>query len=98
MSWASNERMKELLVRKAQRNELIICLPKDIEISNYLKGQGAEVIAYGTVDAPETRFTIVNFGRAGSRVAVGGPSGNLHIIQEFSSGEASGIFIWRKTS
>ena len=51
MSWASNEKMKELLVRKAQENELIICLPKDIEISNYLKGKGAEVIAYGMVDA-----------------------------------------------
>ena len=87
MSWAHDEEINQLLIHKAQRNELIICLPRNIEKSEALREQGAEVIAYGTLDAPATSFTITNYERAGSRVAVGRPSGNLHIIQEFSQGE-----------
>ena len=87
MSWAGDEKMTRLLIKKAEANELIICLPRDIEKSDYLKQHGAEVVAYGTLDAPATSFTITNYERAGSRVAVGRPSGNLHIIQEFSADE-----------
>ena len=87
MSWADDEEMTQLLSRKASSQELIICLPNDIEKSDVLKQRGAEVIAYGTWDAPSTSFTIVNFNRAGSRVAVGRRSDNLHIIQEFSADE-----------
>ena len=56
-----------------------------------LKIQGAEVIAYGTLDVPATSFTITNYGRGGSRVAVGRPSGKLHVIQEFFPRRAPGI-------
>ena len=87
MSWANDEEMDKLLTRKARAGELIICLPNDIEKSNELKEKGAEIVAYGTIDATESRFTIVNYGQAGSRVAVARPSGNLLIIQEFSQGE-----------
>ena len=87
MSWANDEQVNQLLVRKAKADELIICLPNDVEKSNALKEKGAEVIAYGSLFAPAARFTITNFELAGSRVAVGRPSGNLHIIQEFSQGE-----------
>ena len=87
MSWANDPEMSRLLTGKAQANELIICLPREIARTNELKEAGAEIVAYGTIDAPATSFTITNFERAGSRVAVGRPSGNLHIIQEFSQGE-----------
>ena len=87
MSWANDEEIDRLLTLKANAGELIICLPMEIRKSNELKEKGAEVIAYGTIDATESRFTIVNYGQAGSRVAVGRPSGNHHIIQEFSQGE-----------
>ena len=87
MSWTNDEEINQLLIRKAQAKELIICLPRNIEKSDALKQHGAEVIAYGTLDAPATSFTITNYGRGGSRVAVGRPSGKLHVIQEFSQGE-----------
>lgn len=87
MSWANDEEIDQLLIQKAQENELIICLPRKIEKSDALKQHGAEVIEYGTLDAPATSFTITNYGRGGSRVAVGRPSGKLHVIQEFSQGE-----------
>ena len=87
MSWAEDSEMNQLLLSKAQAKELIICLPNDITKSDYLKLNGAEVVAYDTWDAPAVSFTIINYNRAGSRVAVGRASGNKHIIQEFSEGE-----------
>lgn len=93
MSWAEDADMNQLLLSKAQAKELIICLPKDITKSNYLKQNGAEVVAYGTWDAPAVSFTIINYNRAGSRVAVGRASGNKHIIQEFSEGEHPAFYM-----
>lgn len=93
MSWAEGSAMNRLLLSKAQAKELIICLPKDIEKSNYLKQNGAEVVAYGTWDAPAVSFTIINYDRAGSRVAVGRARGNKHIIQEFSDGEHPAFYM-----
>lgn len=87
MSWADDSAMNQLLLSKAQAKELIICLPKAIATSDYLKQNDAEVVAYGTWDAPAVSFTIINYNRAGSRVAVGRASGNKHIIQEFLEGE-----------
>ena len=93
MSWAEGSAMNRLLLSKAQAKELIICLPKDIAKSNYLKQNGAEVVAYGTWDAPAVSFTIINYDRAGSRVAVGRARGNKHIIQEFSDGEHPAFYM-----
>ena len=84
MSWMDDEEMTQMLQSKAQAHELILCLPREIEKSDDLKKHGAEVFAYGTLDAPESRFTIVNYGQAGSRVAIGRRRDSLHIIQEFS--------------
>lgn len=93
MSWAEDAAMNQLLLRKAQAKELIICLPKAIATSDYLKQNDAEVVAYGTWDAPAVSFTIINYNRAGSRVAVGRASGNKHIIQEFSEGEHPAFYM-----
>ena len=89
MSWADAQEMQELLRSKARSNELIICLPNETETTERLREHGAEVIAYGAWDSPFTSFTITNYDRAGSRVAIGRRKGNLHIIQEFSAEEHS---------
>ena len=89
MSWAEDAEMNEMLRSKAQSRELIICLPDDTETTENLRNHGADVIAYGSWDSPLTSFTIANYGRAGSRVAVGRRKGNLHVIQEFSAEEHS---------
>lgn len=92
MSWAEGAKMAELLRRKAERRELIICLPRDIPKSDELKQIGAEVFAYGPSHATDSRFTIVNYGQAGSRVAVGRRSDNRHVIQEYSAADEHPAF------
>ena len=92
MSWVDDEEMTQMLRSKAQAHELILCLPREIDKSDDLKQHGAEVFAYGTLEAPESRFTIVNHGQAGSRVAMGRRRDNLHIIQEFSGADEHPAF------
>jgi len=88
MSWAQNPETRQLLTEKARRNELILCLPEVNALASELSEAGAEVCAYGTglLEAPASRFTIVFFGRDGSRVAVGRAEGDSHVIDEFSAG------------
>ncbi len=87
MSWANNPQTKSLLLEKARRSELVICLPKDIPLSQELKEAGAEVYTYPDLDyVLKSRFTIVRQGQAGSQVAVGMGSGSSHIIEEYQEG------------
>ena len=92
MSWADDDKVAQLLRRKAERGELTICLPREIPKSDELKQIGAEVFAYGASQAPDSRFTIVNYEQAGSRVAVGRRSDNRHIIQEFAAADEHPAF------
>ena len=87
MSWADDDDVKQLLAEKAESQELIICLPRETANTDYLKQKGAEVIAYGAWDSPTASFTIANYNRSGSRVAVGRRDGSMHVIQEFSTRE-----------
>jgi hypothetical protein len=88
MSWAQNPETRKLLVHKAERNELILCVPVVKELAMELAKAGAEVCAYGGqhLDAPASRFTITFFGTGGARVAVGRAEGDSHVIEEFSAG------------
>jgi hypothetical protein len=88
MTWAQNQETRSLLINKARRKELILCLPELNELAKELSGAGAEVCAYGTrhLESPASRFTIAFFGRDGSRVAVGRADGDTHVIDEFSAG------------
>jgi len=88
MSWAQNPETRQLLIEKARRNELILCLPKVNDFAAQLAEAGAEVCAYGSslLESPASRFTIAFFGRDGSRVAVGRAEGDTHVIDEFSDG------------
>ena len=87
MSWVDDDEMKRMLREKAESKELIICLQREIDNSAYLERYGADVATYGEAYSPASIFTIVNFERAGSRVAVGRRMGNFHIIQEYSADE-----------
>jgi len=84
MSWVDDQ-MRQLLNTKAENGELIICLPRHIGLTNDLWNRGAEVVAYGRLDSPSSRFTIIDYNRSGSRVAVGRRRGSLHVIEEFSA-------------
>lgn len=88
MSWVRDEEMKEMLLSKAHRNELCICLPHKIPLVEELAGEGAEVCVYPELEyVPKSRFTIINRERADAQVAVGRRSEGKHVIQEFAVGD-----------
>lgn len=88
MSWVSDEEMRELLRSKAHRNELCLCLPREIPLSQRLESEGAQVHTYPELQyVPQSRFTIINQGRMDAQVAVGRRYGEKHIIERFSIGE-----------
>jgi hypothetical protein len=93
MSWGGDQEMVSLLKTKAKTGELIICLPQNVELTNSLQQIGAEIVAYGASEAPSTRFTIVEYERAGSRVAVAIRKGNWHVIEEFSAEDHTAFYM-----
>lgn len=87
MSWTDDTNIRQLLLEKASRNELTVCLEHAIPLTDELCKNGAGIVTYGALGhIPRARFTIVDFGREGARVAVGVKVGNDHVIQEFRSG------------
>jgi hypothetical protein len=88
MSWASSETIRDLLRKKAELGELVLCLPEETELSRELSKVGAKVYTYPELQyTPESRFTIINKGRMDSQLAVGRSRGSRHYIEEFSRGE-----------
>jgi hypothetical protein len=87
MSWVDDDDMRDLLRKKAQRHELILCLPKEIVLSRELASLGGEVHVYPELDYdPKARFTVIKVGRHDSQVAIGREIGGVHTIQEATSG------------
>lgn len=92
MSWADTPEMMDLLTRKARAGELTIFLPEKVEKSSALKAEGATVFPLGKERKLNARFTIVNYQKIGSRVAIGWRSKDCHIIQEFSAADENPTF------
>lgn len=87
MSWAHDEAVCSVLKDKAARNELTVCLERSIKLTDELRNCGATIITYGHLNhIPRSRFTIVDFGREGARVAVGVHQNGRHVIQEYRDG------------
>ena len=88
LSWVVDNEMKLMLKNKASEKELIICMPERNKRVIDLEASGAIIIEYGDLDyIPKSRFTITNFDRNDSRIAVGKSVGtNKHMIEEFASG------------
>lgn len=87
LSWVDS-RMRGLLRQKAQDDELLICLPKSINLTDELKRAGATIFTYESLKhVPESRFTIVNHGRGDAQVAVGQRCGSMHVIEELSASD-----------
>lgn len=94
LSWVRDDRMKDLLRSKAQRNELSICLPRRTPFVEELENIGASIYDYPELQyVPRSRFTIINMGRHDAQVAVGGSFKRKHLIEEFSIGEHPYFFI-----
>lgn len=94
MSWANDDDTRELLMGKAERKELILCLPEETNLSKELARAGAEVCTYGSKHLePASRFTIIFFGRDGAQVAVGRSKGDAHVIDEFHQGDHPAFYL-----
>lgn len=90
LTWAREDgRIKDVLLNKARRNELILCLPKQIPLTEELQKAGAQVYTYEHLHVvPESRFTIVKFGRGDATVAIGRRTKDgKHQIEEIANGE-----------
>jgi hypothetical protein len=89
MSWVDDDDMRNMLIQKAQRNELTIILHDKIRLSDELKSKGANIITYKELDyIPKSRFTIINTDRSDSKVAIGRRTNdNKHLIREFSTSD-----------
>lgn len=87
MTWANTPKMKGLLKTKASNNELVLCIAKPTALTDQLSDAGAEVRFYGQHLNPAiSRFTITNYEKDGSSVAVGRAVGRSHVIEEFEKG------------
>jgi hypothetical protein len=87
LTWANEPATRNLLRDKAKQNELTVCLEHTVPLATELRNEGAKIVTYGKLaHIPRSRFTIVDFGREGARVAVGVRDGSGHVIQEFRSG------------
>lgn len=91
LTWV-DDRMAALLIDKAKRNELEIVVPKRTgrvaPLLDQLEQEGGRVYVYPELQyVPRSRFTIVNRGRTGPRVAVGSGVGDKWRIDVFSEGE-----------
>ena len=86
MSWANDKKIMDLLLTKAKDKDLNIYIPEDTDISKELRSASAEVYTYEDLKiTPMSRFTVVNWGKAGMRVAIGKQIGkNDHVIEEYS--------------
>lgn len=88
MSWVDTQKMENLLLEKARNNELYICLPEMIDLTEKLKKEGARIFTYSELNyIPKSRFTIINKDRADSHVAIGRSKDNGIIVEEFAEGE-----------
>jgi hypothetical protein len=86
LSWAQDRKMKAMLREKARKRELCLCLPQSIPLVDELEPAGAEVTLYPELDyIPQSRFTMVNWGRMDQRVAIGRLVDDAHVIEELSN-------------
>jgi hypothetical protein len=88
LSWV-DQKISEVLSEKAERNDLTLVVPRPIELTDQLKGSGAEVLTYPELEYTiQSRFTIVNLGRSDAKVAIGHALDNgKHRIQKAGAGD-----------
>lgn len=79
--------IRDLLLDKARKKELTLCIPRDIDLSNQLRSAGARVATYERLHViPSARFTIVRHGQQDGAVAIGRTVSGVHKIETFGNG------------
>jgi hypothetical protein len=84
LSWADEKVVADLLQKKARGGELIIFAGRRTNLLESLVTLGAEVYDYSNLQfVPKARFTIVDYGKEGARLAIGFPEDGRHVIYEY---------------
>lgn len=88
LSWGSDRRVKLALLEKSRKGELLLFVGRDTELIRELRAAGADVYDYSSLDfSPEGRFTIIDHGKAGARIAIGAFVDGRHEIREYDSSD-----------
>ena len=67
MTWV-DATVQQILLAKAQRHELTMCIEHPLPIADALQREGAEIISYGELGVvPQSRYTIIDFEKHGAR-------------------------------
>lgn len=86
LSWAQDIKVKDMLIAKAQKNNLVIYIPSNNAISDELQAAGAKIYTYASCGyTPKSRFTIVNFGTAHPHIAVTEYGKNTLLVREYTT-------------
>lgn len=86
LSWAErNSEAEKILKEKAKRGELVLFVHVQTEIVSELQKLGANVHQYHKTFEPKARFTIVDYGRDGARLAIGLVEDKKHTIREYDA-------------
>jgi hypothetical protein len=94
LSWVNDDEVETLLKAKAKKGDLTLVLPRPIKLSRQLETSGASVLYYPTIDyVIKSRFTVINTGRADTRVAIGRTEGTKHFVEEFSAGDHPAFYL-----
>lgn len=87
LSWSSDPKIKSLLMQKSSAREITIYLEHMTDDAKLLLDAGANIMLYReSGHVPRSRFTIVDYGLEGARVAIGLKVEGVHTIHEFQSG------------
>lgn len=87
LSWGNSEGARSALLAKAKSSDLILYMHHKTELSEELRKAGAEIRYYDGVEfEPKSRFTVIGYGKDGSRVAVGTMRDDKHVVYEFDTG------------
>ncbi len=83
-SWINDDEMRALLLSKASKRELTLCVPGDTKLTRELEDAGADIVRHGYTE-PSIRFTIVNYSQESFQVALARPGAREHVIEEYAA-------------
>lgn len=86
LTWVNIERTPEIfeiLKKKAENDELIICLYRKTEVTNELNKLGAKIYVHELSESQlKSRFTIVDYGTNNPKITVGTRNNNGQFVNE----------------
>jgi hypothetical protein len=84
LSWViKDSEAYKVLSRKAAKGELVAFVANDSEVVRDLVVAGGKLISHPKGFTPKSRFTIIDYGKSGARVAIGRVEDSRHTIREF---------------